>query len=167
VSPIPAPPTGWEAAAERAVAGGRELERFIPSFLLDSPVSRFGYGYGTAVGWLWGGLMSTGRVEKRGELWVFRGLPSWAFKRGGVCVGGCYLTGDGDVSERVLAHEAVHARQWRRYGLLMPLLYLLAGFDPLRNRFEIEAGLEDGNYIPRSRPVRTVSARSSVRASNR
>jgi hypothetical protein len=31
----------------------------------------------------------------------------------------------------------------------MPVLYLLAGRDPLRNRFEIEAGLEDGNYILR------------------
>jgi len=160
VSPIPTPPAGWEAAAERALARGRTLDRFIPSFLLDSSASRFGYLYGTAIGWAWGGLWSTGRVERRGELWVFRGLPSWAFKRGGVCVGGCYLTGDAAVSERVLAHEAVHARQWRRYGLLMPLLYLFAGRDPLRNRFEIEAGLEDGNYVPRVRPVRAVSSKS-------
>ena len=36
----------------------------------------------------------------------------------------------------------------------MPLLYLLAGRDPLRNRFEIEAGLEDGNYVPRPRTQR-------------
>ena len=40
-------------------------------------------------------------------------------------------------------------RQWRRYGFLMPLLYLLAGRNPLTNRFEILAGLEDGNYVPR------------------
>ncbi len=167
MSPIPIPPAGWEAAAERAVARGRALDRFIPSILLDSPVSRFGYAYGTAVGWIWGGLWSTGRVEKRGELWVFRGLPSWAFKRGGICVGGCYLTGDGVVTDRVLAHEAVHARQWRRYGLLMPLLYLFAGRDPLRNRFEIEAGLEEGNYVPRRRAARPASARSSADAATR
>ena len=43
----------------------------------------------------------------------------------------------------------MHKRQWQRYGLLMPLLYLLAGRNPLRNRFEIEAGLADGNYVPR------------------
>ena len=42
----------------------------------------------------------------------------------------------------------MHKRQWERYGFLMPVLYLLAGRDPLRNRFEIEAGLEDGNYVP-------------------
>ncbi len=67
----------------------------------------------------------------------------------GVCVGDCFLTGDVPPSDAVLGHEAVHVRQWRRYGFLMPLLYFLAGRDPLRNRFEIEAGLVEGNYVPR------------------
>jgi hypothetical protein len=98
---------------------------------------------------VWGSLWSTGRVEKREGLWVFRGMPEWTFPRGGVCVGGCFLTGDGRISPALLRHEAVHKRQWQRYGFLMPLLYLLAGRNPLRNRFEIEAGLEDGNYVPR------------------
>ena len=149
MSPIPAPPAGWRAAAERAVIRGRRLDRWIPPFLLDSPVSRVGYWYGCAVGWVWGSLWSTGRVERRGGLWVFHGMPRWAYPRGGVCVGGCFLTGDGRVSSALLRHEAVHKRQWQRYGLLMPVLYTLAGRDPLRNRFEIEAGLEDGNYVPR------------------
>nr|WP_211160364.1 Fe-S oxidoreductase [Microbacterium sp. MF43] len=117
--------------------------------LLDSRISRLGYWYGTAIGWVWGGLWSTGRVERRGGLWVFRGMPRWTFARGGVCVGGCFLTGDGRVTDRLLRHEAAHKRQWERYGMLMPFLYLFAGRDPLRNRFEIEAGLEDGNYLPR------------------
>ena len=149
MSPIPTPPDGWERTARRAVARGRRLDRFIPTVLLDSPVSRLGYLYGTAVGWIWGSLWSTGRVEKRAGLWVFRGMPGWSFGRGGVCVGGCYLTGAARVTDRVLAHEAVHKEQWKHYGFLMPVLYLLAGRDPLRNRFEIEAGLEDGNYVPR------------------
>ena len=34
-------------------------------------------------------------------------------------------------SAGALAHEAVHVRQWRRYGMLMPLLYALAGRDAL------------------------------------
>ena len=117
--------------------------------LLDSPISLLGYAWGTMVGWVWGALWSTGRVTRRGGLWVFTGLPGWAFGRGGVCVGGCYLTGSAPVTDTVLRHEAVHARQWRRYGFLMPLLYLVAGRDPLTNRFEIMAGLEDGNYVPR------------------
>lgn len=149
MTPIPTPPAGWEEEARRAVARGERLERFIPTVLLDSPISRAGYGYGMAVGWIWGTLWSTGRIEKRSGLWVFRGLPPWAFPRGGSCVGGCFLTGDAPVTERLLRHEARHRRQWQRYGILMPVLYLIAGRDPLRNRFEIEAGLEDGNYVPR------------------
>ena len=149
MSPIPTPPTGWRSIAEHAVERGHRFDRIVPAFLLDSPISRVGYWYGTAVGWVWGTLWSTGRVEKRAGLWVFRGMPGWAFARGGVCVGGCFLTGDARVSDGLLRHEAVHKRQWERYGFLMPLLYLFAGRDPLRNRFEIEAGLEDGNYVPR------------------
>lgn len=143
------PPAGWRDRARRAVDRGERLDRFIPGALLDSPVSAAGYWWGTAVGWVWGSLWSTGRVERRGGLWVFTGMPSWTFRRGGVCVGGCFLTGADAVSDGLLRHEAVHARQWRRYGFLMPLLYLAAGFDPLTNRFEILASLEDGNYVPR------------------
>jgi hypothetical protein len=135
------------AGIDRALRIGRRIDAFIPAFLLDSPISLIGFWYGRIVGWTWGFLWSRGRVERRDGLWVFRGLPPWAFPRGGVCVGDCFLTGDGRVTPRLLAHEAVHARQWRRYGLLMPVLYALAGRDPLRNRFEIEAGLEDGNYL--------------------
>jgi len=149
VSPIPRPPAGWREHADRAVARGRRWDRLIPRVLLDSPISRVGYWYGCTVGWVWGSVWSTGRVERRQGLWVFRGLPAWAFPRGGVCVGGCFLTGDDRPTDTVLRHEAVHQRQWRRYGFLMPVLYALAGRDPLRNRFEIEAGLADGNYVPR------------------
>ncbi len=149
MSPIPTPPPGWREAAERALARGRRIDRFLP--LLDSRVSLAGYAWGTTVGGIWGAIWSTGRVERRGGLVIFRGMPRWAYRRGGICVGGCYLTGKEPVTDRIVAHEAVHARQWRRYGFLMPVLYLLAGRDPLRNRFEIEAGLEDGNYVPRQR----------------
>jgi hypothetical protein len=145
----PKPPVGWQERAEKAVARGRAIDRWIPGVLLDSPVSALGYAYGCAVGWVWGTLWSRGRIERRGRLFVFRGLPEWAFPRGGVCVGHCFLTGDGRVDDRLIAHESVHERQWRRYGFLMPVLYALAGRDALQNRFEIEAGLADGRYIPR------------------
>ncbi|GAA1842204.1 Fe-S oxidoreductase [Microbacterium koreense] len=155
MSPIPRPPAGWQERAAAAVRAGERLDRWIPAVLLDSPISRVGSWYGTGVGWLWGGLWSTGRIERQNGLWVFRGLPSWAFRRGGVCVGDCFLTGDATVTPALLRHEAVHARQWRRYGVLMPVLYLLAGRDPLRNRFEIAAGLADGNYVPRGTDARS------------
>jgi hypothetical protein len=148
VSPT-APPADWRAQATRALERGRRIDRWIPRILLDSRVSLLGYWYGTAIGWIWGSIWSTGEVRRRGGLWVFRGLPEWAFARGGVCVGGCFLTGDREPTDALLAHEAVHRDQWRRYGFLMPMLYLVAGRDPLRNRFEIEAGLEAGGYLPR------------------
>jgi hypothetical protein len=117
----------------------------LGALFVDSPISRLGYLYATAVGVTWGFLWSTGRVERRAGLFVFRGMPPRTFGRGGSCVGGCYLT-DQNVSDDVLEHETVHKRQWQRYGMLFPILYLLAGRDPLRNRFEIEAGLEKGGY---------------------
>jgi hypothetical protein len=118
----------------------------VRRILFDSPVSKAGYLYATAVGLVWGSLLSTGRVERRGGLIVFRGMPNWAFGRGGSCVGGCYLTNQ-NVTDDVLEHEAVHKRQWQRYGMVFPLLYVLAGRNPLKNRWEIEAGLEKGGYL--------------------
>lgn len=149
MSRITRPPADWRERADEAVQRGRRLDGVIPGFLVDSPVSLAGFWYGRIVGWVWGSIWSTGKIERRSGLWVFRGMPKWTFPRGGSCVGDCFLTGDLPVTDALLRHEGVHARQWRRYGLLMPLLYALAGRNPLRNRFEIEAGLEDGNYVPR------------------
>jgi len=110
------------------------------------PLARFGYWYATAIAFVWGGILSTGEVRRIDGLWVFTGMPGWSFGRGGSCVGGCYLTDD-NVGEAVLRHERVHQRQWRRFGMAMPILYLLAGRDPLTNRYEVEAGLRDGGYL--------------------
>ncbi|MBM7504265.1 hypothetical protein JOD46_001722 [Agromyces aurantiacus] len=124
------------------------MSRMVRIRLTDSPISRAGYWWATAVGFAWGFLWSRGRIERRRGLIVFRGMPAWTFGRGGSCVGGCYLT-DRNASDRVLGHEAVHREQWRRYGMLFPFLYWMSGFDPLQNRFEIEAGLEAGGYVRR------------------
>ncbi|WP_036319489.1 hypothetical protein [Microbacterium indicum] len=109
-----------------------------------------GFRAATAFGAAWGFLWSTGRVERYGELVIFRGMPRWTHARGGVCVGRCYLTHAASERRAVLEHELVHVAQWRRHGILMPFLYALAGRDPLRNRFEIEAGLEAGGYVRRA-----------------
>lgn len=120
----------------------------------DWPLARIGYWYATAVGFVWGALWSTGPIEHHDGLWVFRGLPKWAFGRGGSCVGACYLTYQ-NASQSVLRHEHIHRQQWRHYGLALPILYFFAGRDPLRNRFEIEAGLEDGGYVRSTATGRT------------
>lgn len=142
-------PRNWREIAELRVEHGRELDRWIPAFLLDSPVSRAGSRIATAFGCAWGALWSTGRIRREHGLIVFRGMPRWTHARGGVCVGRCYLTHRSTETKHVRDHERVHVEQWRRYGLLLPILYLLAGRDPLRNRFEIEAGLADGGYVER------------------
>lgn len=113
--------------------------------VLDSPVSRFGERIATLAALVVAVPLSTGRIERYGRLIVCRGLPSWAFGRGGTCIGRVYLTRD-RVDAATLRHELVHVRQWRRYGLLFPLLYFASGLDATRNRFEIEAGLADGGY---------------------
>jgi hypothetical protein len=122
----------------------------VRTLLLDSPISWLGYAYATAVGFVWGSIWSTGKVERRNGLWVFTGMPGWTFGRGGSCIGSCYLTNT-NVSPNVLEHEGIHKTQWRRYGMLFPVAYLIAGRDPLKNRFEIEAGLEKGGYVKRGR----------------
>ena len=109
------------------------------------PRTRPGYVVATLLALVWGLPLSTGAVRREQGLIVLTGLPRWAFGRGGTTVGGVYLTRDVD-SPAVLRHEAVHRRQWLRYGLTMPVRYALAGADPLRNRFEVEAGLQDGGY---------------------
>jgi len=113
--------------------------------LVDSPVSRAGWAFATLVGLAVGLPLSTGPVRVVDGLVVCTGLPRWVFRRGGTCVGSVYLTRDND-ADPVLRHERVHVDQWRRYGMLMPMLYAVAGRDPLQNRFEVEAGLEDGGY---------------------
>ncbi|HEX6955358.1 MAG TPA: hypothetical protein VF156_10815, partial [Agromyces sp.] len=57
----------------------------------------------------------------------------------------------------------IHRAQWRKYGMLFPILYWMSGRNPLTNRFEIEAGLEAGGYAPRrpgreSRPRRRAAS---------
>jgi hypothetical protein len=121
--------------------------------LTDSPISRAGYWWATLVGFAWGFLWSTGPIVRRDGLIVFTGMPKWTYGRGGSCVGGCYLTGS-NTRKRVLEHETVHKAQWQRYGMLFPLLYFMAGRNPLKNRFEIEAGLEAGGYLPTPRRTR-------------
>ncbi|SKA86680.1 hypothetical protein SAMN06295879_0952 [Agreia bicolorata] len=121
------------------------LTRAVKSVVLAPPLARAGYLYATTVALLWGFTLSTGKVRRVDGLFVCEGMPKWAFSRGGSCVGGVYLT-DTNTKPPVLEHEAVHRQQWKKYGMVFPVLYFLAGRNALTNRFEIEAGLEKGNY---------------------
>jgi len=127
----------WEdATAKRAWA--RRM-------LLSPVVARPGYWFATACGLLWGGALALGRVRREGGVIVAHRLPRWSFGRGGTTIGAVYLTHDNE-SAQVLKHEAVHRAQWKKYGLTFIPLYIAAGVDARTNRFEVEAGLEAGNY---------------------
>lgn len=122
--------------------GGRAFEA-----LTAPPVARAGAAIATGAARLWGRALG-GRERRVGRLHVITGLPRWAFGRGGTTVGAAYLTRASD-SPAVLEHEDVHRQQWERYGLWFIPMYFAAGIDATRNRFEIEAGLERGGYLPR------------------
>ena len=121
------------------------MKTALKNVLLSPPLVRAGYCYATGIALIWGFFLSTGRIRRVDGLFICTGLPKWAFGRGGSCIGGVYLTDHND-GPLVLEHEAVHRQQWKKYGMLFPVLYLLAGRNPLTNRFEIEAGLEKGGY---------------------
>ncbi|PJJ72758.1 hypothetical protein CLV46_2334 [Diaminobutyricimonas aerilata] len=131
--------------ALRGAVAWASRRRPLRAVLLHPAVARPGYWLASACGALWGGLLGGFRYRRRGGVVVCAGLPRWAFGRGGTTIGAVYLTRD-TVSDAVLRHEAVHRAQWRRYGLVFPVLYFAAGVDPHTNRFEVEAGLREGGY---------------------
>ena len=117
----------------------------LRAVVLSPVVARPGYWFATAVGVTWGALLGGFRVSRHGGVTVCAGLPRCAFGRGGTTIGAAYLTRD-NTRESVLTHESVHRAQWKKYGLAFIPLYLAAGRDARRNRFEVEAGLEKGGY---------------------
>lgn len=141
-----------ERASTRLVGVGRR-HAWVRAAVLHPLIARPGYWLATILGGVWGGILSLGRVRRRGGVWVARRMPRWSFGRGGTTIGAVFLTHDA-LAPEVLEHEARHRAQWRRYGLALLPLYLAAGQDAHTNRFEIEAGLESGGYTRRSGPRR-------------
>jgi hypothetical protein len=120
--------------------------RWLRAVLLHPIVARPGYWFATVSGFLWGAILGLGHVKRQGGVVVAARMPKWAFGRGGTTVGAVFLTKN-NVTAAVLEHEAVHRAQWRKYGLAFIPLYVAAGQDATKNRFEIEAGLKKGGYV--------------------
>lgn len=119
---------------------------WLRAAILSPVVARPGYWFATLCGLVWGAVLSRGRIRRQNGVIVARKCPAWAFGRGGTTIGAVFLTRDA-LSEGILAHEAVHRAQWKRYGLAFIPLYIAAGQTGTANRFEIEAGLERGGYV--------------------
>jgi hypothetical protein len=120
--------------------------RWLRAMLLHPAIARPGYWFATGTGFVWGAVMGLGHVKREGGVVVAARMPKWTFGRGGTTIGAVFLTKN-NISPAILEHEAVHRAQWRKYGLAFIPLYLAAGQDPLKNRFEIEAGLKKGGYV--------------------
>ena len=135
----------FERGAQSLVQRASRARRFR-NFLVHPAVARPGYWFATVCGLLWGTVLSLGRIRPEGGVIVARKCPRWAFGRGGTTIGAVFLTHNA-LSPGVLAHEAVHRAQWKRYGLAFIPLYIAAGRNGTTNRFEIEAGLKRGGYI--------------------
>ena len=142
--PTPPPPQPRRGRAVRAV-DALSRNRAVRAVALHPVIARPGYWFATAAGVTWGALLGGFNVSRRGGVIVCEGMPRWAFGRGGTTIGAAFLTRD-NTRDSVLEHEAVHRAQWKKYGLAFIPLYLAAGQDARRNRFEIEAGLEKGGY---------------------
>lgn len=141
--------TGIASAGRVLGALGRTASGPAFRALTAPPVARAGHRFATGAARLWGRLLG-GEEQRIGELTVMSGLPGWAFGRGGTTIGAVFLTRDA-VSPEIIEHEDVHRRQWERYGLWFIAMYVAAGRDALRNRWEIEADLVKGGYLPKPR----------------
>jgi len=131
---------------ERGVVNRLRRVGWLKKLMLHPVVARPGYWFATASGLFWGAILGRFHVSRQGGVIVASRLPKWAFGRGGTTVGAVYLTTN-NVSASILEHEAVHRAQWKKYGLAFIPLYIAAGQDARRNRFEIEAGLHKGGYV--------------------
>lgn len=120
--------------------------RWIRAVGLSPVIARPGYWFATACGFVWGAVLGRFHISRQGGVIVAANLPKWAFGRGGTTIGAVFLTSN-NISPSILEHEAVHRAQWKRYGLAFIPLYLDAGQNALRNRFEIQAGLKKGGYL--------------------
>ncbi len=142
-------PTVDNEPTRRRATGGivRKLRRlgWLRSIVLSPIIARPGYWFATACALVWGGVLGRFRIRHEGGLIVASHLPKWAYGRGGTTVGAVYLTTD-NITPAILEHEAVHRAQWRKYGLSFIPLYLDAGQNARKNRFEVAAGLRKGGY---------------------
>lgn len=136
----------WEPRRVVPSVSLRLLQRALGSVFFASTLSRLGMVVASKAALGYARQFKSATVRKVDGLTVVSGLPTRAYPRGGLCVGSVFLTGPEPTSS-VLRHEGQHAKQWRTYGLAMPLLYWLAGRDAKRNWFEVDAGLEDGGYV--------------------
>lgn len=140
------PDLAWRPAHPASHPGLATAQKWLGNVFFDTPLTRSVTEIVSAAAMVYGSVFATARWHTDGELAICTGLPPKAYPRGGICVGRVFLTGT-PPSPQVIRHEKRHVLQWRRYGILMPILYAASGREATKNWFEIDAGLSDGNYV--------------------
>ena len=124
---------------------------------VDSPISRAGYWYGDR-GRVRLGLPLEHRAASSSGTGscVFRACRSGRSAAAGPASAAATSPTTTSATS-VLDHEVVHKRAVAALRDALPAALPLAGRDPLKNRFEIEAGLETGGYLATPRRGRASS----------
>lgn len=137
--------TGAVQAVATMANGDFDLHHIVRNFV-NGPTTTVGLGLG---------LLGNAdiRYDKTTGMWVASGSSVGSGPRRGVTYGSTYVTGEANPDERIRRHESVHAEQYARFGggVIFPILY---GLEELQhpgaeNKYEREAGLEDGCYVGR------------------
>jgi len=136
--------TGAVQAVATMANGDFDLSHIARNFV-NGPTTTFGLGLG---------LLGDAdiRYDNTTGMWVAAG-SSFGYGRGGTTYGSTFVTGQDDPDERTLHHESIHAGQFARFGggVLFPIAYLWEEHNHpgAENKYEREAGLEDGCYVTR------------------
>ncbi|WP_238432052.1 RHS repeat-associated core domain-containing protein [Streptomyces cavernae] len=67
--------------------------------------------------------------------------------RGGTTLGTTFFTPKRNPSPALMRHEKRHRSQWKRYGFRFGYMYLRAGINACRNKWERRANWTDGGYL--------------------
>ena len=107
--------------------------------------TQIGLGYGIASG-------GRCRLNRQEIMIVCSGAKRFT-ARGGTTIGGVFVTPQGKVTPRLMAHEGKHSDQWSFLGPMMPITYAAGeisrvGRNPGCNPLEWTANLKDGGYKP-------------------
>ncbi|MGW4966060.1 RHS repeat-associated core domain-containing protein [Nonomuraea sp. NPDC004186] len=104
----------------------------------------------------WADLVGGNCGTHRGML-MCKGMPDKYIPKGrsGYTIAGVFVTRlwSKEIDEKLAKHEKIHRDQWYYYAnqtgywFTFPILYAAAGSNACKNRFEIEAGLDDGRYV--------------------
>ncbi len=135
------PATGTVQAVATMANGDFDPNHIVRNFV-NGPTTTAGLGLA---------LIGDARIRYDGQtgMWVATEATT-GFGRAGTTYGSTFVTGELDPDENLKHHESIHAEQYARFGggIIFPILYFWEEHNHpgCENKYEREAGLEDGRY---------------------